>query len=63
MGEGKWGWNVLDDGFEGAGSERVEVDADANSGIGHLLVATREHRVKVEDMKGDEGREIGKFTS
>ncbi|KAF2691296.1 HIT-like protein [Lentithecium fluviatile CBS 122367] len=26
---------------------------------GHLLVATREHRVKVEDVGGEEGREMG----
>jgi hypothetical protein len=42
-------------------------EADAcvgtNSGIGHLLVATREHRVKVEDMRGEEGREIGELLS
>ncbi|KAF2276183.1 HIT-like protein [Westerdykella ornata] len=26
---------------------------------GHVLVATRNHRVKVEDMRGEEGREMG----
>jgi hypothetical protein len=26
------------------------------------LVATREHRVKVEDMEGEEGREIGELS-
>lgn len=30
-------------------------------GIGHLLVATREHRVKVEDVGAEEGRDIGEY--
>lgn len=29
---------------------------------GHVLVATRDHRVKVEDMRGGEGREMGEFS-
>jgi diadenosine tetraphosphate (Ap4A) HIT family hydrolase len=29
----------------------------------HLLVATRGHRVKVGDMEGVEGREMGEFTN
>lgn len=29
---------------------------------GHLLVASREHRVKVQDLKGEEGRSIGNLS-
>lgn len=28
---------------------------------GHLLVATREHKVKVADLAAGEGREMGKY--
>jgi diadenosine tetraphosphate (Ap4A) HIT family hydrolase len=28
---------------------------------GHVLVATRGHRVKVEDLEGDEGKAVGEF--